>query len=362
MRFAHHSLVLLVAGLCVPGCDDEAASGPGPTMIFDAAVLPPPMTSGGMGGEAPMGGSPMGGSPMGGSPMGGAPEGGAGGVPMGGMPMGGVPEGGAGGDGGAGGVPMGGAGGAPMGGMPMGGDPNINPDCDPRLAAAACPPGQFCRPIPGGEIYQGQCEPGDACTPGAGDCPGDRPYCHLQGGATVCTAAGALQAGERCSEDDRLPQPCAEGLVCNFSVCTPVCDPSAPMCPDNDRCDDISEAVAVPMGLCNPPACSFLTNEGCEADQKCTYAIRQDGRIVGSCRPVTGEAADGEPCQLFPEGGDDCAPGLLCIGNQGGNMVCRTLCDTGAYIDPCPANQACVEALATGGGRVRGVGLCITNP
>lgn len=352
--------VSLCASLCALmalGCDDEDASG-GPAATPDSA-LPPPLTpdatvggAGGAGGQAGGAGGEVGGA---GGEIGGA-GGEAGGA--GGEAGGAGGEAGAGGESGGAGGQVGGAGGE-VGGAGGGG---IESDCDPRQAAAACPPGQFCRAIAGGEAYEGRCEPGDACTPGGGDCPAERPYCHLLGGATVCTIPGDLQAGERCVGDDGVPSPCAEGLVCNYSVCTPACDPSAPVCPQTDRCDAISDAVGVPLGLCNAPACDFLRNEGCEADQKCTYAIRADGRIVGSCRARIGEAADGEPCQLSPDGGDDCAPGLLCVGTQGGAMACRTLCDTGAYRAPCPANQACVEALASNAGRVRGIGLCIESP
>jgi len=194
----------------------------------------------------------------------------------------------------------------------------------------------------------------------------DRPYCHLRGGGTFCRAPGQLRQGDDCvDEDTDIPQPCVEGQVCNNSVCQPACRPGAAdnMCPDEGRCADLSEATGVAgAGLCAPRGCNWFTGAGCDEGEKCTYAIRNDGAIVGSCFPSNGPGnAPGAPCGGADGGGDNCAEGLLCIGPPNGNRICRILCDTAGYEAPCPEFQVCREALVTQRGPVRGYGICITN-
>ncbi|MBV71178.1 MAG: hypothetical protein CMH52_07480 [Myxococcales bacterium] len=242
---------------------------------------------------------------------------------------------------------------------PLGGDP-----CDPRLNARACDPGFFCVHVPQQRPNVGRCQAGDGCRPGVeGDCPPDRPYCHLKGGSTVCTEAGALMEGDDCVDALDIPQPCAEGLVCNNSICQVPCIPGAENdCPNGGRCADISERVGVDAGLCGPRNCDWFTGDGCDDDEKCSYAIRSDGVLVGSCTALNGPGnPDGSMCSNLPMGGDNCAQGLVCIGAAGRERICRTLCDTGQYEAPCAGTRACEERLQTTSGVVRGYGLCVTN-
>lgn len=242
---------------------------------------------------------------------------------------------------------------------PLGGEP-----CDPRLNARACDPGFFCVHVPQQRPNVGRCQPGDGCRPGVvGDCPEDRPYCHLKGGSTVCTEAGELLAGDDCVDALDIPQPCADGLVCNNSICQVPCIPGEENeCPNDGRCVDISERIGVAGGLCGPRNCNWFTGEGCDAGEKCSYAIRGDGVLVGSCTALNGQGnPDGAMCSNLPAGGDNCAQGLVCIGAAGRERVCRVLCDRGQYEAPCPGTQACEERLQTTTGVVRGYGLCVTN-
>ena len=76
-----------------------------------------------------------------------------------------------------------------------------------------------------------------------GDCPEDRPYCHLKGGSTVCTEAGELLRDD-CVNALDIPQPCADGL-CNNSICQVPCVPGEENeCPNEGRCVDISSGLA----------------------------------------------------------------------------------------------------------------------
>lgn len=353
----------LVAMLAMAlGCDDGEGGGAGGegggggTPAMDMAGMGG--QGGGAGGQGGMGGGP--GGAGGGGQGGEGAQGGEGGVGA---------QGGQGGEGGQGGavemdmqvVDM-----APIEDMgpprdvgPLDGEP-----CDPRLRSTACPPGQFCQQIPGQPIQFGACQQGDGCLIGGDDCPADRPYCHLKGAATVCTAVGDLPEGADCVEDPLQPQPCAEGLVCNFSVCQRPCTPGGPeeQCPNLGRCADISVRTGVPgSGLCAPRGCNWFNGEGCQPDQKCNYAIRGDGAIVGSCFPAHGQNQLGSPCVIEALGGDNCQQGLLCVGPPDAERFCRVMCDTGQYEAPCPERYTCREALSTQLGRVRGYGFCFIN-
>lgn len=240
--------------------------------------------------------------------------------------------------------------------------------CDPRLNSVACEAaGAFCVHVPGAPTHIGACQPGDGCNivDGTGCADPNKPYCHLKGAATVCTARGALRAGDACIDDEGTPQACEAGLVCNNSVCQQPCVPGVddPGCPDDGRCADISARVGVEgTGLCAPRGCSWFDGAGCGEGEKCNYAIRNDGVLVGSCRPLAGPGnTEASPCAFQQGGGDNCAPGLLCIGPANAQRFCRVLCDTGAYEAPCPAGARCVERLGTQLGPVRGYGICITN-
>jgi hypothetical protein len=252
----------------------------------------------------------------------------------------------------------------------MGPAPDVGPLdgelCDPRLRArSTCGAGAFCVHVPGAAEHIGRCQSGDDCAPGvAGSCPDPaRAYCHIRGAATVCTAPGALGAGESCVNELGIPQPCAEGYVCNFSVCVKHCAPSAADndCPDDGRCADVSELLGNDQGWCAPRGCNWFSGDGCAAGQKCSYAIRNDGVTVGSCTEDHGANQVGTPCQFFPNGGDNCAQGLTCVGPPDQERFCRILCDTGGYEAPCPAGMVCQESLRTTVGLVRGYGICITN-
>ena len=263
----------------------------------------------------------------------------------------------------------GGAGALPDGGVPMGSP------CDPRLHAVACEQGYVCSPIPGGQVHQGRCEQGDGCDLLTGDpCGGDAPQCQLAGLATRCgSPAPARGLGQPCLDEFNRALPCAEGLICNFSVCTPACDPAADpaadppdpdaaLCATGQRCVDLSGPLGQTVGYCGAYGeCDPATHDGCAPDELCGFGVRPDDlRVVTFCAPA-GALGEGEPCR---DGGgldESCGRGLLCLGPMGGQL-CRRLCDTGAYLNPCPSGQACRERIVLGGVPVYNVGLCITNP
>lgn len=252
---------------------------------------------------------------------------------------------------------------APDGELPLDGD-----RCDPRLRATACDPGFSCLPIPGGRVHQGRCVEGDACSiVGESNCPETEPYCHLRGGATECTQASQRMRGETCLDEFNRALPCAEGLVCNYSICVPSCDPtlaSDEQCGLNRQCVNISENLNQNAGFCGAiGACDLFTNEGCDAGQQCTFAVRPDDQELVYFCTAEGQVQEGESCQLNGSGPQACGLGLICIGSVEGNPTCKRVCDTGAYQGPCPDGSSCREILSQGGGYyIRGIGLCVINP
>ena len=248
------------------------------------------------------------------------------------------------------------------GGIPMG------EDCDPRLRASACEPGFACVPIPGGQVHQGRCVAGEDCSLSDNSgCPEERPYCHLRGRSTECTQPSMRGLGEVCLDEFNRALPCAEGLVCNYSICVQPCDPNQEpeeQCGNNRQCVDLSEQVNSTAGFCGAiGACDLFTNQGCEAGQQCQFAVRPDDQQIVYFCTAEGMMTEGESCQLGGMGATGCGVGLVCMPSSEGNATCKRICDTGGYQSPCPDGKACREILSQGGGvYLRGLGLCVINP
>ena len=250
----------------------------------------------------------------------------------------------------------------PDGEVPMG------DRCDPRLRAPACDPGFVCLPVPGSRVYQGRCVPSDDCSIiGESGCPEDNPYCHLRGRATECTQASTRGLGDVCLDEYNRSLPCAEGLVCNFSVCVEPCDPqstSDEQCGNNRQCVDLSNQLNQNGGFCGAiGSCDLFTNQGCEAGKQCNFAVRADDQKTVYFCSAEGQLSEGDQCSLSGTGADGCGPGLFCINSPEGSAYCKRVCDTGGYQGPCPDGYSCREVLSQGGGFfIRGLGLCVTNP
>ena len=127
---------------------------------------------------------------------------------------------------------------------PLGGAP-----CDPRLNARACDPGFFCVHVPQQRPNAGRCQPGDGCRPGVvGDCPGIV-HIAISKAAQRSVRRPAPVGGDDCVNALDIPQPCADGLVCNNSICQVPCVPGEENeCPNEGRCVDISERIGVAVG------------------------------------------------------------------------------------------------------------------
>ena len=234
--------------------------------------------------------------------------------------------------------------------------------CDPRLRSTDCEQGFTCYPVPGGRVSDGRCVMGEGCIPGE-PCPVEGEQCYPWGRGTYCAPPGERGLGEACRDDFERSLPCAEGLFCNGSVCVPSCVPGAPEtgCPNDGRCVDWSEHLGVPFGLCSNRGCDPFANLGCAEGEKCQFAVRNDGVLIGFCQENGGEALDA-PCGDAIMSRDICDAGLYCIGTSAESAFCRELCDVAGVEHRCPQFQGCQEVIRGQAGRVRGIGICIVNP
>ena len=235
----------------------------------------------------------------------------------------------------------------------------MGPPCDPRLRAGACEQGFYCL---GSSEFEGTCEPGVACDALTNDgcSPPEGNYCHLVGRTTLCTEAGDGIAGDDCENSTQSGEPCADGFLCNGSICVEVCDPQDQSdCDNGGRCADITASLGQPLGLCVERNCNIYTGRGCSANQFCRFAIATDGNNVGSCRALpSAPKTVGEACVYGVD--DDCEIGASCVRAPNGN-VCRALRDSGGYEITCPDSQACTEAIRNSAGNIRGIGVCVPN-
>ena len=231
-------------------------------------------------------------------------------------------------------------------------------ECDPRQRSNACDEGFYCRPS---SDFEGTCIQGDGCDLASNtgcDNPNE-PQCSLIGRATVCGPVGTGITGDDCTGGSNGALPCAEGYLCNGSVCQESCNPMNNACEDESRCADISDSVGQSTGLCVERNCNVYSGEGCAGNEVCRFAVATDGITVGTCRPAPTPAQGvGMPCIYGVE--DNCEQGLACVQAMNGD-VCKQLCDSGGYQIICPGNQVCIEALQNSAGTIRGVGLCVTN-
>jgi hypothetical protein len=230
--------------------------------------------------------------------------------------------------------------------------------CDPRQMGNACDEGFFCR---ASSEFEGICVLGDGCSlvDNSGCNDPNNSQCNLIGRATLCGPAGTGITGDDCTGGVNGWLPCAEGYLCNGSICQAACDPTVDVCDDQSRCADVSGSLGQAAGLCVERNCNIYSGLGCGVTELCRFAVATDGVTVGTCRPAPMVLRGvGEACAYGVD--DDCEQGLACVQAMNGD-VCRQTCDSGGYQVRCPDTEVCIEALANTAGVIRGVGLCVTN-
>ena len=104
----------------------------------------------------------------------------------------------------------------------------------------------------------------------------------------------------------------------------------------------------------------LVHREGCDAGEKCSYAIRGDGVLVGSCTALNGQGnPDGTCVQISRLAAITAAKALFVsvLRAVSESVACSV---TGVSTKP-RVRAPRHERLQTTSGVVRGYGLCVTN-
>ncbi len=150
-----------------------------------------------------------------------------------------------------------------------------------------------------------------------------------------------------------MDKPCGPGMICGPSstvgsdVCLPLCAPGylpqciggQGICFNNFRnFQDELNSQFMEIWTCDIPLCNPLrpSDGGCTQFEACY----PDPSLFGAaaCHQVYGVLPAGSPC---PTGSDlDCAPGLICRGQDSESLTCRNLCVLGT---DCGSNVECLK-------------------
>lgn len=189
--------------------------------------------------------------------------------------------------------------------------------------AKDCPPTGTCDPL-----TSNGCATTDQCYPTA-----DKP---------VCAKHGAVAEGAVC----QINTQCSKGHLCVGDKCKRICDHTGANklvgCPQAEICDKLvysdGKDVGFNMGSCiKVDVCNLTTEVGCPPAEMCAYTA--NGKICTKA----GIVAAGGACKYA----NDCAKGLICIGNPG---VCKPKCHVKGGTPKCVAG-ACGLVTITDPGK-----------
>ena len=161
-----------------------------------------------------------------------------------------------------------------------------------------------------------------------------------------CVTAGTAGYGEECSQS----LPCRRGACLTLDgevyTCRQYCRQTDNQCPDERPCNVIIRGTD--YRVCGEPVttCDILQQD-CPQGQGC-YLASVDGQT--RCADSGGIGLD-QPCTA----GNDCEPGLVCGGPEGGQGRCLLVCDLGAAEPACAEDQAC---YSIGVSVLPNVGVC----
>lgn len=225
--------------------------------------------------------------------------------------------------------------------------------------AESCVAGQcrFSGCLADAECPSGHCRSGtfDCAECGSDDeCPFNRPVC--QQSTNTCVA---------CSDDSQCPAPgpghceptsgacvhclsdkhCPVGLTCSNNLCVGAglngsCDPGV-SCAQGLTCVNVSGA-----NICLP-GCNLYA-PGCAQGETCyalaysgsTALVFEDGAPLGVCfMSQTGASYRSECVGDLSQ--SNCQANLRCVSESSSKSRCRTFCDPGASVNPCPSPEIC---------------------
>jgi hypothetical protein len=178
-------------------------------------------------------------------------------------------------------------------------------------------------------LAQDDCIAGKKCVPG------------FEGDHTLCTPILEPMAavGEACEGPTfERADNCAAGAVCFAGTCAELCSPETLQCADPAAtCEVPGELVGVCLHTCEPLA------PACAADEVCVDPAFHEGLFV--C--MTDASGAGGQALMSCETGDECDPGLTCLGAHRVSAECESQACCTPYCDllgdaPCPApDQTC---------------------
>ncbi len=221
-----------------------------------------------------------------------------------------------------------------------------------------------CGVCPGG-CGDGTCQANESCSScsaDCGQCPGvcspltsdgcaPAQQCYpVSTGTPLCGTPGTKAKGVTCSG----ATDCAKGLLCVGKICKSVCDATKAntnfLC-QSGTCNELNwgdgKPIGYNLGACFENAnCNLVTDVGCAADQTCD--ILQAGK---TCL-VAGAKSLGQGCTSL----DECAKGLMCIGNP---QQCLQKCNTST--GGCPGGKTCLKVTIDSKGTAAPDNLGVCN-
>ena len=237
-------------------------------------------------------------------------------------------------------------------------------DCDANAAAGenGCEQTELCVPFnqnaPAGMPSPGACLLSDNCQPGNENlaCGEGNFNCARRDGLTICAevpaAAMEVGVGENCDFEATV---CADGLICEYGVCSSRCSGGA-ACAEGEECLDFSNLTGLDWASC-VSRCDHIAQDCAEGVCIITDIVQPYG-IVGTCVSenggttlTVGDKQSGEACTEDPNTyWGDCQAGLCQPLEEGGAPTCLGFCDED-NLTPCQAGSACFIQDS-------GLGLC----
>ena len=206
-----------------------------------------------------------------------------------------------------------------------------------------------------------QCVPGDVCGILDGSACGDEMQCRLfpQEGQDL-TVACREQGEGALNSDCTMDFDCGPGLVCYNDRCLQYCchsrgDANSHMvCPEDAFCvlnytSEEPDNTPLPYGACVPQTGCDLIAQDCAGEDVGCYLLTRGTEASGYCLETAASAGQkGAACSA----NNDCAAGLLCVGDG----KCAPICDKNAE-DVCDEGENCND-LETA---PENIGVCVPS-
>ena len=171
------------------------------------------------------------------------------------------------------------------------------------------------------------CPPTGTCDPLTSNGCVVTDQCYPTSAQPACAKAGSVANGGFC----QLNTQCVKGYLCVGDKCKRICDHTGANqlvgCPQGEICDKLvyssGKDVGWNVGQCiKVDACNLTTEVGCPIAETCV--ISPNGKVCIKAGAVT----SGGSCKFA----NDCAKGLICIGDPG---ICKPKCHLKGGVPKC---------------------------